>query len=344
MERCYRTSNARRVVDRTKRVVQQPWVTPDTLLHHPARGGVGISPRRTEPVNLWTRIQDLLERVAHYSPLDVFIEMVVIWAILFGIVRFVRGTRAAGALRGMFVLLLGLVLAAVLLRTFGAERFLRLTFLSDRFLAIVAIALVVVFQPELRRGLIRLGEAGFFRLRTGEIAQTVDAVVEASAYLSKARFGALIVLERQVGLAGLTEGGTTLKAEVSARLLQTIFYPGTALHDLAVVIRGTVIHSAGVQLPLAEAEEMPDPSFGSRHRAAVGLASECDALVVIVSEETGAIRLCERGALGRPLTPDQLRSKLRDRLERVPAEQGQTAQEQAEQDESSVGEAETPAA
>lgn len=298
------------------------------------------SPGGTEPVNLWTRIQDLLERVSTYNPVDVVIEMAVIWIILYGIVRFVRGTRAAGALRGMFVLLLMLVLAAVLLRTFGADRFQRLTFLSDRFLAIVAIALVVVFQPELRRGLIRLGEAGFFRSRTGEIAQTVDAIVEASAYLSKAQFGALIVLERQVGLAGLTEGGTQLNAEVSARLLQTIFYPGTALHDLAVVVRGTVVHAAGVQLPLADPEDMPDASFGSRHRAAVGLSRECDALVVIVSEETGAIRLCERGELGKPLTPDQLRSRLRDRLEQVPPEQGQTARDKAELEE--VVETEVP--
>lgn len=291
-------------------------------------------------MNLWTRIQDLLERVNTYNPVDVIIELAVIWILLYGIVRFVRGTRAAGALRGMFVLLLMLVLAAVLLRTFGADRFQRLTFLSDRFLAIVAIALVVVFQPELRRGLIRLGEAGFFRSRTGEIAQTVDAIVEASAYLAKAQFGALIVLERQVGLAGLTEGGTQLNAEVSARLLQSIFYPGTALHDLAVVVRGTVVHAAGVQLPLADPEDMPDASFGSRHRAAVGLTRECDALVVIVSEETGSIRLCERGELGKPLTPDQLRSKLRDRLEQVPPEQGQTARDKADFEE--VAEAEVP--
>src|SRR6185369_12086858 len=109
-----------------------------------------------------------------------------------------------------------------------------------------------------------------------------------------ARFGALIVLERQVGLAGVAEGGTVLNADLSARLLQTIFFPGSALHDLAVIVRGKTIQAAGVQLPLAEPADMPDASLGSRHRAAVGITKECDSIAVVVSEETGSIRLADR--------------------------------------------------
>jgi diadenylate cyclase len=179
----------------------------------------------------------------------------------------------------------------------------------------VAVGLVVIFAPELRRAAIRIGETPFFRSTPGEIARLVDEVADACKYLSKARFGALMVFERQIGLQALIEGATRLNADLSARLLQTIFYPGSALHDLAVVVRGGRIAAASVQLPLADPVEMPDPSLGSRHRAAVGISRECDAVVVIVSEETGAIRIAERGRLSAPLTLDDLKAQLSKRLE-----------------------------
>jgi len=126
-----------------------------------------------------------------------------------------------------------------------------------------------------------------------------------------------------VALAGIVEGGTTLNAELSARLLQTLFFPGSALHDLAVIVKGRRLVAAGVQLPLAEPGEMPDPSFGSRHRAAIGLSKECDALVVIVSEERGHIRIAERGKLSKPLSGEDLQAELLKRLKasvaKVPA-------------------------
>lgn len=277
-------------------------------------------------MNLIERIGDLLDRIAAYNPLAVVVELALIWGVVFAIARFVQGTRAAGALRGILVILILLVMAALALRTLGiGDQFARLTFLSDRMFAVVAIALVVIFQPELRRGLIRLGEAPFFRTTPGEIAETVDAVAQACEYLGRNRFGALIVFERQVGLSGLVEGGTRLDAACSARLLQTIFFPGSALHDLAVVIRGNVVHAASVQLPLAEPEEMPDPALGSRHRAAVGVTGESDALAVVVSEESGNLRIAERGKLGVRLTPDELRRELREKLEVSPPTRARTA-------------------
>ncbi|MBX3365010.1 MAG: diadenylate cyclase CdaA [Phycisphaeraceae bacterium] len=261
------------------------------------------------------RIQALFGRVLTYSPLEVAVELVLIWFVIWGIVRFVKGTRAAGALRGVFVLLMFLVVATIVLRILGGgEAYQRLTFLSDRFLAIVAIALIVVFQPELRRALIRLGEGTFFRSTPGEIAQTIDAIVESANYLSRAKFGGLIVIERSVGLGGLAEEGTRLEAKVSAPLLETIFYPGSALHDLAVIIRGNVVWAAAVQLPLAEPGDLPDDSLGARHRAAVGVTKESDAVVVVVSEETGRIRTAERGRLSEPLAINELRTLLQNRL------------------------------
>ncbi len=263
----------------------------------------------------FTGINDLLNRLGAYPWWEVLAELVVIWLVVFVVFRFVQGTRAAGALKGILVVI---VLVSLGARIISGESFARLAFLYDRFLGVAAIALIVIFQPELRRAVIRLGETPFFRQTPKDIEYVVDQTAEACAYLSKAKFGAIIVVERQVGLEGLTEGGTPLRAELTAGLLQTIFYPGTALHDLAVIVRGRVVHAAGVQLPLADPQEMPDPSLGSRHRAAVGITKECDALVIVVSEETGLLRLAERGKLSPGFTPGVFRAQLRARLERNP--------------------------
>ncbi len=275
------------------------------------------------------RIQSFLDRLSTYPAWQVLVELVVIWIVVYVIFRFVQGTRAAGALKGLLVLL---IVVTVLSRVFGGTgSFQRLGLLYDRFLALVAISLVVIFQPELRRALVRLGETPFFRTTPKDLKFIADEIATAAAYLSKAKFGAIIVVERNVGLAGLVEGGTVLGAELSSRLLQTIFFPGSALHDLAVIIKGRTIHAAGVQLPLAEAAEMPDPSLGSRHRAAVGLSRECDAIVVVVSEETGACRIAERGRLSDRMTPAVLRQELEARMARVPLRIEPTAEAREEQ-------------
>lgn len=260
------------------------------------------------------RIQSLLERLQTYNVWEVGLEMLIIGVFVYAVLRFVRGTRAAGALKGLLVLL---VVVTVVSRVIGGgASFQRLGLLYDRFVALVAVALVVIFQPELRRALVRLGETPFFRSTPKDIQHIAGEIVSAVGYLSRSKFGAIIALERTIGLAGLVEGGTVLNAELTGRLLQTIFFPGSALHDLAVIIKGRTVAAAGVQLPLAEPGEMPDPTLGSRHRAAVGLSKECDAVVIVVSEETGAIRIAERGRLTEPLTLDVLRRQIEERLTR----------------------------
>lgn len=263
----------------------------------------------------------------------VLVEFAVIFGAVYLVLRFVRDTRAAGALKGILIILLILTLGGWILG--GAETFQRLAFLIDRFLGILALALVVIFQPELRRAAMRVGESAFFfRSTPSDIVQVTEAIGDASKYLSKSRFGAIIVIERSVGLEGLTEGGTRIDAVASARLLQSIFFPGTALHDLAVIVKGRVIHAAGVQLPMADPLEMEDRSLGARHRAAVGLTKECDALVVVVSEESGLIRLAERGRLSTPIERDELADRLRERLRRErPSEGESTAAEEFEETE-----------
>jgi diadenylate cyclase len=272
------------------------------------------------------RLHALFQRILSYPPWEVAVELILIGLVVWAVLRFVSGTRAAGALKGLLLVVVFVSITARIIG--GGEAFQRLGFLYDRFLAIVAIALVVIFQPELRRALIRLGETPLFRSSSSEITVAADAIAQACVYLAKSRFGALIVIERQIALKGIVEGGTVLSAELTAPLLQTIFFPGTALHDLAVVVKGNVVHAAGVQLPLADPSDMPDPQLGSRHRAAVGLAKECDALVVVVSEETGSIRIAERGRLSEPIPPTGLRDEILHRLKlEPPAAEPQTAEE-----------------
>lgn len=263
---------------------------------------------------MYERILQLVQRLQTYPVWQVALEFALIWLVVYAVVRFMQGTRGAGALKGLVLML---VLAALLVRIIGQrESFQRLTFLYQNFLPLAVFTLVVIFQPELRRGLIRLGERQLFRRAGVGLAPAVDAIVEACKYLSKARFGGLIVIERDNSLRGLIEGGEPIDAKVSARLLKTIFFPGSDLHDLAVVISGNEVKAAGVQLPLADADDMPDPTLGSRHRAAVGISKESDALVVVVSEETGAISVAERGNLERGLSPEELGALLITRLTR----------------------------
>ncbi len=277
------------------------------------------------------RLNDLLDRLSSYSWWEVAIEIVLIWLVVFAIFRFVQGTRAARALKGLlFILIVG----TLFVRFLGDDVFSRMAYLYDRMLAVIAIALVVIFQPELRRALIRLGETRLFQGGYEGAARVAGELAPACRFLSKARFGAIVVIERRVGLKAVIEGGTVLNASLTAALVQTIFHPGSALHDLAVVIRGDRIHSAGVQLPMVGATEIGDPSLGSRHRAAVGVTKDSDSLVVVVSEETGLIRIAQRGVLSSPIDPDELESVLNEKLGHPPP----AVEESAVEDSESVGE------
>jgi len=273
------------------------------------------------------RFNDLLNRLGSYSWWEVAVEIILIWFVVFAVFRFVQGTRAARALKGLlFILIVG----TLFVRFLGDDVFSRIAYLYDRMLAVIAIALVVIFQPELRRALIRLGETRFFHGGYEGASKIAAELAPACGFLSKARFGAIIVIERRVGLKALIEGGTVLNAALTAQLTQTIFHPGSALHDLAVVVRGDKIHSAGVQLPMAGPSEVPDPSLGSRHRAAIGVTKDSDALVIVVSEETGDIRIAQRGVLSSPIDPNELESVLNEELGHQPPPVIESSGEHAE--------------
>ena len=264
-------------------------------------------------LQLFRRLEGYLSSWSELS--QILVELVVIWVVVYAIMRFLRGTRGARVIKGVAVIL---IVGTLIIQVIGQENaFERLNFLYSNFLAFASLMLVIVFQPELRRALVRLGEARLFRQSGLRKARVVDQLLGAVRYLSRNKIGALIAIERQVGLQGIVELGTRLDAEVTKELLDTIFWPGSALHDMGVIIRGDRVVAAGVQFPLAEGESIPQ-ELGSRHRAALGLSQEADALVIVVSEETGTISLAERGELTRGLTADELRPILTRGLGSMP--------------------------
>ncbi|MCG8404068.1 MAG: diadenylate cyclase CdaA [Phycisphaerales bacterium] len=263
--------------------------------------------------DLFKEIRDFAIR-AEMSDL---IELVLIGAVVYAIMRFLRGTRGARLLRGFILLLLGSTLLLFWLASVADLAHIRVIY--PYFMYALFLMALVAFQPELRRALIRLGAATWFIESSQEMDRVIDAVTEATGYLSKNKIGAIVAFERATEFGALAENGVILDAEVSKELLTTIFWPGSALHDMGVLISQGRVAAAAIQFPLTESDEI-DPSLGSRHRAAVGLSQESDALVLVVSEETGIISLVENGEMQRELTPDGIRPVLRAALGRPAAE------------------------
>jgi len=256
---------------------------------------------------------DLLVAVRWRDVLDILLVALIVYRLL---VAF-RGTRAAQMLVG-----LGILLAASLV----ARRFElhSLGWLLDNFWSFWAIAVVVLFQPELRRALARLGQGRFLRAFVGssraERAHLVDEVARAAGTLAARRIGALIVIERTSGLRQYAELGVPLDAIVSGDLLESLFLPHSPLHDGAVLVEGSRISAAGCFLPLSRTVDVAR-ALGSRHRAALGISEETDAVAVVVSEEMGHTSLAVDGLIESPIDDGALQRRL---LELV-AEEGSAA-------------------
>lgn len=260
-----------------------------------------------------------------YPLWQVAIEWLLIGLVVYWVLRFLRGTRGARLLKGIAFILVALYLIVALV----GEKFelQRIAFLYGQLLYFAAFAIAVVFQPELRRAVMRLGETSLFRAGAAQVSQEIEHLVQAAEFCSKRKIGMLVAIEREVGLGGIAESGTRINADLSAPLLNTIFWPNSPLHDLGVIVSQGRIMYAGVQFPLAESDEL-ERELGSRHRAAVGMSQESDAVVLVVSEETGDISVAERGQLMRKLTVPALRGLLEELLGRIPGED-QTQSEQA---------------
>jgi diadenylate cyclase len=244
----------------------------------------------------------------------------------FILLRLFRGTQAVQLLRG--ILVIGLVVAVVT-RTVELTAFSWLLRSSS---VAVLVAIPVIFQPELRRALERVGRSMPFMNRRSDGAvtqQIVNEIVKTCEELSDNRIGALIVLEGATGLGEYIDRGVRINGEISAELLTTIFFPRTALHDGALIVRDGKIAAAGCVLPLTH-RELLDPQLGTRHRAAIGISEQSDALAIAVSEETGAISVARNGRIVRRLDNNRLRRILTEFFD------PQTSNEEVEQEDANV--------
>jgi diadenylate cyclase len=256
-------------------------------------------------------ITTYFQRISSYNPWVVLVQLLLIGVVIWLIMRFLRGTRGARLVKGA-ALLLAIIFIVIRLLPKDDE-WKRVEFLYGNFLLFAFFAVLVAFQPELRRALISIGQARLFRGKQGEIADMIDELILSSSYFSRNKIGAIIAIERSVGLGALIETGTRIDSRVTADLLNTIFYPGTPLHDMGVIIHDRRIAAAGCQFPMAESEEV-DPALGSRHRAALGLANDSDAVVLVVSEETGRVSLAYEGQLIIGIEQENVRKILLDLL------------------------------
>jgi len=243
----------------------------------------------------------LLQRLDWYSLIDIGLVTLLFLAIL---TQF-RGTQAAVVLRGIAILT---VVVAVLS---GMTRLPAFSWLLRTALPALLIAVPVIFAPEIRRTLERVGRAGWMRRQRapGELSLRVRSLVTAAQRLAERRHGALIVIERDVRLEDFIETGVRLQADLSAELLLQIFYPSTPLHDGAVIVRDDVVMAAGCVVPLSSVGSLspsPERTMGLRHRAAVGISEVSDSVAIVISEETGIISIAHNGRMIRRLDAARL--------------------------------------
>ncbi len=248
-----------------------------------------------------------------YERLIVLAELLLIGIFVYIVLSFLEGTRGERLFRGIIsVLLVGSLILNLVVKQFGMER---INFLYSGFLIAVLIIAVTAFQPELRRALIRIGQADIFSPSSPQqLTRCVEEMIEAVTQMAAEKTGAIIAITQQVPLGEFAETGVRIDAKVTSELLKTIFYEGTPLHDMAVLIQADRILAARVQLPLAEADSSIHGRLGSRHRAAIGISTASDALVIVVSEETGIISLAMNGQLIRNISESQLRRHLNTAL------------------------------
>ncbi len=248
------------------------------------------------------------------------IEILVLGACIYYIWKYFRGTRGAKVLTGLIVFLVGLTLLSEMLQLEV------IGWLISRFSVFFAIGLVVIFQPELRRALADLGSRPLFFFPNKRESELVDQLSDCVFELASRQTGALIAIERDIGIRNYAETGVDIDCLFSPELVRTIFFPKTPLHDGAMILRedGRIV-AAGCILPVSQRESL-DRSFGLRHRAGLGICEETDAVAIVVSEETGSVSLCHKSHIERGLAPGEFRRRLARLLQTDPAEPGAEAE------------------
>ena len=236
------------------------------------------------------------------------IDIILVSWVFIKVYQYFKETRAGQMLIGLVILLI----SSFIFNSFGLSA---MSWLVNQFQTVWVVAFVILFQPEIRRLLIYIGQTRFFQriFRMGT-SRSLESIVDSSLQLAKKKWGALIVIQRETGLRSYKEAGVQLKAEVSAPLIMSIFNPDSPIHDGAVILQNTLIEAAGCILPLTDSQ-MVLPEMGTRHRAALGITEESDAVVVVVSEERGSISTAENGRFTNlDMDEMKLRRYLNERL------------------------------
>ncbi len=252
-----------------------------------------------------SNIADIREALAHYRWFNDTVDIALVYYVFYRLLLLIKGTRA-------FQMLIGIGIIVLVLIASQAFEFYTLDWLIHSFWSQIVLAVVILFQPEIRRTLARVGERRLFRsLSTAEGSKFIEETVKAAVSMANKRIGALIVLERDTDLSTIVEMGTELDAKVTKEILVSIFLPYSPIHDGAAIIRNGRLIAAGCFLPLTLSSNI-SKALGTRHRAAVGLTEETDAIVVVVSEETGEISVVSNGAIEHNADAPTLRRTLSD--------------------------------
>ncbi|MDR0468363.1 MAG: diadenylate cyclase CdaA [Peptococcaceae bacterium] len=255
----------------------------------------------------------MLERFLDFLSLRNAIDIAIISYLFYKVITMVRQTRAMQLLKGVLVLLVVAFIS-------NSLQIQTLSWLLAQFQTMLIVALPVIFQPELRKALERLGQGSIFgRLAADRetMERMIGEIIRAVRILSKSQTGVLLVMERSIKLSDYADTGVIVNSDVSCEMLENLFFPKAALHDGATIIRGDRIYAAGCFLPLSENPAI-SKSLGTRHRAALGLSEVSDAFIIVVSEETGVISVVEEGRMTRYLSDDTLRDMLLERFGRPP--------------------------
>ena len=254
---------------------------------------------------MFANFTEIREALANYRWFQDTVDIALVYYLFYRLLLIIKGTRAFQMLVGIGFIVLAFVTSQML-------EFYTLDWLIHSFWSQIVLAVVILFQPEIRRALAQMGERRFLKsLSPIESSKFIEEIVKASVSMANKRIGALIVLERETDLTTIVEMGTSLDARVSKELLTSIFLPYSPIHDGATIVRNGRIISAGCFLPLTLSANL-SKSLGTRHRAAVGLTEETDAVVVVVSEETGEISVVKNGVIESNLDANKIRKAISD--------------------------------
>lgn len=252
----------------------------------------------------------IIDQFTDLTPVNIvinIIDVLLVWYVVYKILTLIKGTKAVQLLKGIFVI----IIARIVTESLGLET---LGWMLEQVIRFGFLAIIIIFQPEIRRGLEQIGRGKLFQRSTSqeeeEETRLIEAMKKSVSYMAKRRIGALISIEKETGLNEYIETGISLNADITSELLINIFIPNTPLHDGAVIMQKDKVAAAACYLPLSESPFI-SKELGTRHRAALGLSEVTDAITIIVSEETGAISITLNGNLHRNLSLEEFGTHLR---------------------------------